>query len=45
LVEQLSKLLGVRPSVNLFKQLIRQLDDIKHFIIVKESLDFSHHNE
>jgi len=48
LVEQLSKLLGVRPSVNLFKQLIRQLDDIKHFIALvknKMNLDPSMSNE
>ena len=35
LIEQLTKLLGEKPTLNLFKQLLRQFDDIKQFIYVR----------
>lgn len=40
LIEQFSKMLGAKPNVTMFKQILMQFDDIKHFIgFIKKKLN------
>lgn len=40
-MEQFSKLLGAKPSIALFKQMLQQFDDIRHFLTVDSIFNWS----